>query len=44
MKTISTNPDLFEIVHNWAAANPTEFFFGMTAVLMVICYRFRDSF
>lgn len=44
MKTISANPDFFEIAHNWAAANPMEFFWVGTVTLMVVCYKLKDAF
>lgn len=44
MKTVSANPDLIELAHAWAQANPTDFFWGMTVSLMVVCYKFRHAF
>ncbi len=38
MKTVSANPDLFEIAHNWAATNPMEFFVGMVVTWGSICF------
>lgn len=44
MKMIQANPDFFQIIHSWAAANPIEFFFGMTVALMLVSHKLKDLF
>lgn len=38
MKTVSANPDLFDMALTWAQANPMEAFFGMIITWGAFCF------
>ena len=44
MKTITTNPDLFEIAHAAIAGNPAEAAIAGTIVLLALAHAFRHAF
>ena len=43
MKFLQANPDLLTQARELAVANPVESFFLMTALLMVACWKLKDS-
>lgn len=44
MKTVKANPDLIDLAHAWAVANPAEAFVAATIILLSVCYKFRHAF
>jgi hypothetical protein len=44
MKTITTNPDLIQMIEAWIVANPAEAFVASTIILLSACYQFRHIF